>query len=655
MDFGNEEAQRFGQCDLVGDALLTGLDGKKFYRGVRTHNVVVNVGDLVRVTLDDDEVGYGQVLGIYDEDEEEGGEGEGVHAEVRWFITPEELDSKRQKVLGETLENELIETEDVDDIGAGAIAEVISVVQGPKSGGRSNGSNSGSSNSKKAKTARVGGGDNEDAALPVYPCRYMASAGSNALQVILVKSMFTRGMQYSHYGHAYVEYIAKHSGMGGGIGGGSGKEGVDIYSDAIRKLHISVLPERLPCRQTERDKIYSELRNAIVERTMTKPIFISGMPGTGKTATVLATVQELRKEAAKGDIPEFDFVEINCLRLQAPSEAYTVAWRGMTGNVTSAKSASEKLRSLFSNAGLNAHLTKERSVTICLIDELDFLVTRDEEILFNFFTWPIMTDSLFVVIGISNQMDLPERLTTRVASRVQMERLRFQPYSHDQIKEILEGRLDDLGPKIFEKGSMEFVSRRASTVAGDLRAALKICQRTIELYRDQEQRLAKASAATTAASSSSSAAVAPSVPVVAAPEKKTIMALVNAAANEYRMSPMMATVTKACTLDKAILIAACKHFRVTGDSDISPDVLWERLEDLLYAMRNTPNFTLLSPPQAIFDEAMCRLLDQGMLKRTGSKLINCSSSARQGFFGIRLEVTDIAIALKDDPLVRFLK
>ena len=175
MDFGNEEAQRFGQCDLVGDALLTGLDGKKFYRGVRTHNVVVNVGDLVRVTLDDDEVGYGQVLGIYDEDEEEGGEGEGVHAEVRWFITPDELDSKRQKVLGEALENELIETEDVDDIGAGAIAEVISVVQGPKSGGRSNGSNSGSSNSKKAKTAQVvGGGDNnEDATMPVYPCRYV--------------------------------------------------------------------------------------------------------------------------------------------------------------------------------------------------------------------------------------------------------------------------------------------------------------------------------------------------------------------------------------------------------------------------------------------------------------------------------------------------
>lgn len=612
------DVQRFDECHLIGDVLLTGLDGKKFYEGVRTHNVDVKVGNLVRVALDDDDVGYGQVLAIFDEAFDEG---EGVHAEVRWFISPDELDTKRRKILGDPLENELIETEVVDDIGAGAIAEVIAVVQGTAVSAKKH-------SSKKAKTV-----EERNESKPTYPCRYLDIAGSNSLQVVQMKSIFNRGMQYSEYRHAYVDYIAK---LGGGSSSSGGSKEVDIYSDAIRKLHISVLPERLPCRQNEREKIYTEMRNAIVERHMTKPIFISGMPGTGKTATVLATVQELRKEASKGDIPEFDFVEINCLRLQSPQEAYTVAWRGMTGNVASAKGANDKLGHLFQNAALNERLTAERSVTICLIDEMDFLVTRDEEILFNFFTWPIMKDSLFMVIGISNQMDLPERLTTRVASRVQMERLRFLPYTHEQIKEILEGRLEDLGPKIFEKGSMEFVSRRASTVAGDLRAALKICQRTIELYRDQEIRLAKPA-------------------VGAAPrEKKSIMNLVNAAANEYRMSPMMATVTKACTLDKAILIAACKHFRVTGDGDVSPDVLWERLEDLLYAMRNAPNFTLLSPPQAIFQEALDRLLDQGLLKRTGSRLTNCSGSARQGFFGFRLEVTDIATALKDDPLLKYL-
>ena len=88
------DVQRFDECDLIGDVLLTGLDDKKFYEGVRTHNVVVKVGDLVRVALDDDDVGYGQVLAIYDEAFDEG---EGVHAEVRWFITPDELDTKEEE------------------------------------------------------------------------------------------------------------------------------------------------------------------------------------------------------------------------------------------------------------------------------------------------------------------------------------------------------------------------------------------------------------------------------------------------------------------------------------------------------------------------------------------------------------------------------
>ena len=243
----------------------------------------------------------------------------------------------------------------------------------------------------------------------------------------------------------------------------------------------------------------------------------------------------------------------------------------ITDQVVPAKSANQKLSQLFETAALNSHQTAQRLVTICLIDELDFLVTRDEEVLFNFFTWPIMKDSLFVVIGISNQMDLPERLTTRVASRVQMDRLRFHPYSHDQIKEILEERLKELGPAIFDKGSLSFVARKAATVAGDLRAALKICQRAIELARDQKHRIDKYNAAKEASNEASSPSfdiyrASQQKPQLAEPENKSIMNLINVATAEYRQSPMMATVSRACTLDKALLVAACKHFRLTGEN-----------------------------------------------------------------------------------------
>ena len=47
-------------------------------------------------------------------------------------------------------------------------------------------------------------------------------------------------------------------------------------------------------------------------------IFLSG---TGKTATVLATINALRKDVTAGKLPDFSFIEINCLRLKSPADA----------------------------------------------------------------------------------------------------------------------------------------------------------------------------------------------------------------------------------------------------------------------------------------------------------------------------------------------
>lgn len=45
--------------------------------------------------------------------------------------------------------------------------------------------------------------------------------------------------------------------------------------------------------------------------------------GTGKTATVLATINALRKDVTAGNLPDFSFIEINCLRLKSPADACT--------------------------------------------------------------------------------------------------------------------------------------------------------------------------------------------------------------------------------------------------------------------------------------------------------------------------------------------
>ena len=48
--------------------------------------------------------------------------------------------------------------------------------------------------------------------------------------------------------------------------------------------------------------------------------------GTGKTATVREVMRQLNAMVEDGDLPKFDFIEINGMRLTEPSQAYVHIW-----------------------------------------------------------------------------------------------------------------------------------------------------------------------------------------------------------------------------------------------------------------------------------------------------------------------------------------
>jgi ATP-dependent Clp protease ATP-binding subunit ClpA len=126
--------------------------------------------------------------------------------------------------------------------------------------------------------------------------------------------MFQRGIDHSQYKHAYVDYMRDQA-----ITSQQNRE-LDPYSIAIKRLHISVIPEILPCRNKERKDIEDYISDGL-RRGKKSPLYICGMPGTGKTATVLASINSLRKQVEAQTLPEFNFIEINCLRLKSPSDA----------------------------------------------------------------------------------------------------------------------------------------------------------------------------------------------------------------------------------------------------------------------------------------------------------------------------------------------
>jgi len=54
-----------------------------------------------------------------------------------------------------------------------------------------------------------------------------------------------------------------------------------------------------------------------------KCLYVSGVPGTGKTASVLEVMRGMRGQIDAGELPHFQFVELNSLRLPSPQHVYT--------------------------------------------------------------------------------------------------------------------------------------------------------------------------------------------------------------------------------------------------------------------------------------------------------------------------------------------
>ena len=61
-------------------------------------------------------------------------------------------------------------------------------------------------------------------------------------------------------------------------------------------------------------------------------MFVSGVPGTGKTASIRAVAAHLAKEKASGALPPFQYIEINGMALTSPQQAYQDLWRAISEN-----------------------------------------------------------------------------------------------------------------------------------------------------------------------------------------------------------------------------------------------------------------------------------------------------------------------------------
>uniref|UniRef100_T1JIW5 Origin recognition complex subunit 1 n=1 Tax=Strigamia maritima TaxID=126957 RepID=T1JIW5_STRMM len=248
-------------------------------------------------------------------------------------------------------------------------------------------------------------------------------------------------------------------------------ENDDRFEEARRSLHVSMLPTHLPCRESEYKEIYSFVKGKL-ESGSNGCVYISGFPGSGKTATVLEVMKNLTEERNNEDLCDFKFIALNGMKLTDPQQIYVQMVKELTD---------QKMSSRYAIDYLTKNLGKWRKEQIVLlVDELDLLYTKRQEVLYNLFDWPSRPKARLIVVAVANTMNLPERImTNRVVSRVGMSRITFQPYTFKQLEEIINSRVSELGT--FVPDAIKLVARKVGAVSGDARRALDICRRATEI------------------------------------------------------------------------------------------------------------------------------------------------------------------------------
>ena len=122
---------------------------------------------------------------------------------------------------------------------------------------------------------------------------------------------------------------------------------------------------------------------------------------------------------------------------------------------------------------------------------MDHLVTKNQDVMYKLVDYANRANSKLVLVGIANSLNLPDRFLPRLKGKnVEPKRLSFNPYTTEDIIQIISARLQSLDPDsptlpMMDPKAIELCARKVSAASGDLRTALDMCRKAIELVETE--------------------------------------------------------------------------------------------------------------------------------------------------------------------------
>ncbi|KAG0744046.1 hypothetical protein G6F57_001545 [Rhizopus arrhizus] len=258
-----------------------------------------------------------------------------------------------------------------------------------------------------------------------------------------------------------------------------------LYQNAKAMFRRTAVPSRLVGRGQEREKMSQFYRDHVLSN---RPgcLYISGMPGTGKTAMLTEVMRTMQDEVDNLKY-KVNINTVNCMSIKEPKQIYVrlvEAW-----HVAVQPDVIQQAHDLMNS--------KKNVLNVVVLDEIDSLITRDQDVLYKIFEWASLPKSRLVLIGIANALDLTDRILPRLrAKNCEPQLLNFNPYSVPEISTIIKDRLyslvdnkKDIPPPLFQPAAIELCSRKVAASMGDLRTALDVCRQAIELAEMEQKKV----------------------------------------------------------------------------------------------------------------------------------------------------------------------
>ncbi|XP_074019118.1 cell division control protein 6 homolog [Numenius arquata] len=240
------------------------------------------------------------------------------------------------------------------------------------------------------------------------------------------------------------------------------------YQQAKRVLHAAV-PDRLHGRERETGIIRQFLREHVGGR-QPGSLYISGAPGTGKTACLSRILLDCKDELSGSKT-----IVLNCMALSSPQGIFPAVGQQLGLPTATGREGVRRLEK---------QLTARGPMVLLVLDELDQLESKGQDVLYILFEWPRLPGSRLVLVGLANALDLTDRSLARLSAHPAggPRLLHFPPYTREQLSAILQERLGQVaGDTVLDAAALQFCARKVSAVSGDARKALDVCRRAVEV------------------------------------------------------------------------------------------------------------------------------------------------------------------------------